>query len=148
MGSPSSGEDDGEPAHKEDAMQTDSTLFGDATERPEDAHVAPSVTAAEFSTPGHREVVTYYHTQYKLAEGRKYPWRPRDFKVVQQLIVALGDVHAVYRAVDRFLATRTAFYRGHELRKLYDNLAEFAGDAGGGPGWRDAGTDARSVVRD
>ena len=109
---------------EEDDMQRQDTLFGFEPEKQGEMHVASEQS-------GHKQIVEYWHQRYIEKETPSgYPWRKSDFKYVEWIIGAIGDIHRVKRILDAYLANRSAFYRGHELRKLYNNLAEFSGGTG------------------
>lgn len=106
---------------EEDDMQQQLLLFSFEPEKPGEMHV----TSEEC---GHRQIVQYWSQRYIEKENPSgYPWRKSDFKYVEWIIGAIRDIHRVKCILDAYLAKRTAFYRGHELRKLYKNLAEFSG---------------------
>jgi hypothetical protein len=108
---------------KESDMQEQIGLFGAEPDKPGEKHVA---------TPGFTELKEFWHARYREVEGITYPWRSRDFAELKRIIDALHDVHRAKRAIDKFLACRERFYEGHELRKLTNDLARFAGaDAAG-----------------
>lgn len=117
------------------------TLFGYEPEQQGEVHVASDTGGHK--QIGHRQIVQYWHQRYIERENPSgYPWRKSDFKYIQWILQAIGDIHRVKRILDAYLANRSAFYRGHELRKLYNNLAEFARPGNRAHAHAHAGTDA------
>lgn len=111
---------------EDDMQQEQETLFGVEPEKQGEVHVASTQS-------GHKQIVEYWHKRYIEKDNPAgYPWRKSDFKYIEWILIALGDIHAVKRTLDAYLANRSAFYRGHELRKLYHNLAEFTRAGGTG----------------
>lgn len=137
-----------EPEDEEwiEEMCSDLNLFGEAGEP----------RAKDATTPGFKEFSSHWHERFRAIEGITYPWRPADNKFVQQIVTAVPGYVECRNIIDAYLADRSSFFRGHELRKLFAHLAQFRAAAaqrmgkgnGQGAGFRDPGTDANRLIRD
>jgi hypothetical protein len=112
---------EGEMKKEADMHNTQGSLFGIEPDQPGEKHVAIT---------GFTQFKEAYHAAYLAAYGHAYPWRPRDFKEIERIVAALADANAYPRLIAAFLACRDKFYAGHELRKLYTDLAKFVASAG------------------
>jgi hypothetical protein len=138
---------DYEAEMKKDAdMQAEQgSLFGVEPDQPGEKHVA---------TTGFVQFKEAYHEAYRSAYGHAYPWRPRDFKEIERIVAAVADAHDYARIIAAYLADRSQFYAGHELRKLYADLAKFVaaagkhgGRAGGNAALRATGSADDAILR-
>jgi hypothetical protein len=110
-----------EDREREAAVEVDHTLFGPVEQITEGKTHGAGI-------PGHRELVAYWHERYpSTPEGLAYPWRKRDFKIVGDILAAVGDIHRCKDIFDRYLKCRQPFFAGHDLSKLLGQLPQFTG---------------------
>lgn len=119
------------PQVEDDIMATTESLFG---ELPEKHGEGANGQEEEAKQPGYRQVADFWHAAYKRQYGREYPWRPQCRRMLKLTLDAIGEVEGAKRILATYLADRRGFYAGHELRKLYANLAEFTAKRGAQPG--------------
>lgn len=136
---------EGEMKKEADMHESQGSLFGVEPDQPGEKHVAIT---------GFTQFKEAWHAAYHAAYGFAYPWRPRDFKEIERIVAALADAADYPRIIRAYLACRERFYAGHELRKLYTDLAKFvaaAGQLGGSAGadsaLRAGGSAASAVIR-
>jgi hypothetical protein len=121
-------------------MPEQSSLFG----------AEPAEAGEKYATKSEHQAVVHYWTERypRFHAGVKYPWRPRDFRHVAGFIDAVPDAKRREWVIDAYLACPKPYFRGHEWRKLIDNLAEFASLAGkpavGATGPTGTGSQART----
>jgi hypothetical protein len=105
-------------ALREDDMQNQKGLFGDDNPTAErEKHVARN--------PGFSEASAAWAQLYEQAEGRKYTWRGRCNRHVADILKLAGSVADFERIAAAYLADRSNFYAGHELRILARDFIRF-----------------------